>query len=298
MICHESIRRDREPGSPLGAAVLTGSAAPIQTQVSQFLHCLSHNLRNCKDSRLRVVLVSCNAAIYHYLSKPPFSQYYVPHLFTTLNSSKLAKYDIVVLDEGLPPFTVETFITREAAHKEWLSRGRSKEDSPEEDFPRSFPDFAKLYDGRNFALYADKMEELVDEANSTFDQWKRYLVTESGFSVIRLKHSQTDMFLVRRCVLLPSTALSTWENQFNQNTTKLLDLCIQRLSEEYVESCQCDRTRMNRVFYVKDVERNRSWVKQAHMSFRDVSLWQMEVMLKKWRTDKALQAWSTNLLSQ
>ena len=226
----------------------------------------------------------------------------------------LAPYDAIIVDDGVFPFTVESYLTRthaRVARKQALeiqsteettdtteeksshsmervpsSQGRRFED---ELMTRSFPDFVHLYHDKNFVRLAETTEKILDLANAQMSALRKHLRTEGGMSVIRVRDRRTDQLVPKRCILLPSTALERWRGRLNQITTDRLDACFSEFSSSYMEKFR-DYNEMESLFYLKRIGIGTP----DRENFKDVPLWKMEVMLKKWRTDRALQQWIDN----
>lgn len=268
-----------------------------------------HPPRTADPTLTTVALISRNQLIQHALTKQPCVSEYKFNMFTSVHGHNFAFHDIIILDNGLTPFTVENYMTRTHAKAESILQ--AKEKAPESDtdesatretkekpsYPqsRSFPDFAKLYDELDFPAYAEVTERLITRANEELSKWKNHLLNEGGFSAIRVKDPTTDEFLAKRCVLLPSTALTEWKSQFNTIIKQWLDFSLEQFpSRQFLMKFQRDEEEMKKLFYVKAV----GVQNPDRKKFVDVPLWMMEVMLKKWRTDRALEEWSAKYQRQ
>jgi hypothetical protein len=216
-------------------------------------------------------------------------------------------YDAILVDEGAAPFDVETYLTRIQAK---IARKREVELLTEQQQVRNdqlefeetslsyssrdatgplshaFPDFAELYDGENFTSLAETTEFLLEHANEQMEALKNHLRSEGGFTVIRIRDPVKCKMIATRCILLPSTAFATWGWDFNRKTEELLDACFREFSLEYMERYENVRDVMS-LFHLKRIGIDAP----EREFFRDVPLWKMEIMLKKWRTDRALKQW-------
>ena len=260
------------------------------------------------SKRYTVAFISRNALLRKLLDRPPCQTKYEFNMFTTVHGHNLAFHDIILLDNGLSPFTIESYITRSHAKKSRLQLNAAKAEANAESIStnelpplkgqpsdsRSFPDFAQLYDEYKFPSYAEVTESLLAKANETLEKWKSHLVNEAGFTAIRVKDPTNNKFVAKRCVLLPSTALADWKHRLNPITKRWLDLSLDQFPRSFLEKCQRDEKEMGKLFYVKATGVHNPERKK----FVDVPLWKMEVMLKKWRTDRALEEWSSKYQQQ
>jgi hypothetical protein len=254
-----------------------------------------------------VAFISRNALLRKILGKPPCYLKYEFDMFTSVHGHNFAFHDIILLDNGLAPYTVEGYITRSHAKNSLLqsdvdildscsSQSTISERQEPPLYPqfRSFPDSAQLYDELDFPAYAEVTERLLVQANEQLSKWKTHLLNEGGFSAIRVKDPTTNKFVAKRCVLLPSTALADWRDQLNPITTQWLDLSLVQFPvRRFLWKCQRDQEEMKKLFYVKAV----GVQNPDRKKFSDVPLWKMEVMLKKWRSDRALEEWSAKYQS-
>jgi hypothetical protein len=260
------------------------------------------------SKRYTVAFISRNALLRKFLNGPPCQAKYEFSMFTTVHGHKLAFHDIILLDNGLSPFTIESYIGRSHAKRSQRQSNVKKSEakpgstettktSPSKTWPpesRPFPDFAQLYDEYKFPSYAEVTERLLAQANKNLDKWKSHLVDEAGFAAIRVKDPTNNRFVAKRCVLLPSTALLDWKEQLNPITNQWLDLALEQFPRTFLEKCQEDEKEMQKLFYVKAAgEQN-----PERKKFVDVPPWKLEIMLKKWRTDRALEEWSAKYQQQ
>jgi hypothetical protein len=227
---------------------------------------------------------STNPVLKRYLCRRPFTEKYSLNTFTTVHGHKLIGYDVILLDDGIVPFTVESYITRRPSQRDQQANQPTSRDPA----TRSFPDFAKLYDNGNFELFAETAETTVNAANVQLTAFRKYLHDEGGFAVIQVKDPNTSTFVAKRCALLPSTALWDWQFKFNLNTRLLVETCLDKFNPRCMKQFRrYDELKKKKLFYFKRCGRgNSSW-----KNFIDTPGWQMEVMLKKWRTDRALEEW-------
>ena len=258
--------------------------------------------------KLRVAFISRNTALLTFLRKKPCWTKYDFDMFTTVHGHVLSFHDIILLDNGLPPFTVESYILRSHAKKAYhLSNGdyevapdpesspiaietssSENQDTTSASNSRRFSDLAELYEKRGFPAYAEVTEHLITEANRQLEKWRSHLLNEGGFSVIKVIDPTTNHYLAKRCVLLPSTALVDWRYNFNHITKRWLDFSLIQFPRHILQELQQNKNKeMDKMFYFKTVGVQNSERKR----FVDVPLWKMEVMLKKWRTERALQQW-------
>lgn len=236
-------------------------------------------------------------------------------MFRSVHGHVLAPSEVVLVDEGAAPFDVESYLTRLHAK---IAREEALEDSAKIDLERlvssvrtetpgqssplepvpengglkieSFHDFADLYHGKNFVGVADTTEALLNKANKQMHALEHHLRSEGGMSVIRIRHPETRQLVAKRCVLLPSVALRDWAHRLSSEVRRLLDESFRRYSNKYMAQIYKDDDKMTQLFYFKRIgidARDRE-------NFKDVPLWKMEVMLKKWRTDRALKQWIDN----
>jgi hypothetical protein len=262
---------------------------------------LHSNVRRFQGGDLRrpisIALISTNNALRYHIHKPPFIRNYKVFMFTTIHGTMLANHDIIILDGGLS-FTVESYITREHAKWAFLQNRRRASLAPSdkspypnkaETFPRSFPDFAKLYNEYDFPAFADLSEHMLDKANEQLNAWKSHLRNEGGYSVIRVRDPQTSEMLAKRCILLPSRAVNHWKDQLNRIVMSQVELALAQFPAKYMARFG-DYNEIEKLFYVKRIGMNNS----ARKLFERIPLWKLDVMLKKWRTDKALEEWIAN----
>jgi hypothetical protein len=245
-------------------------------------------------------------------------------MFTTVHGHFLAEHDIILLDHGLGPFTLESYITRDSINYSFTADLESKQyppylpelsEAPERGKidPKTsyfsgvlcegttrpppplsrthlFPDFVSLYHGCDFPGYAEATLSMLELANKRFAAWKRHMVNEGGFSLIRVMDPTTNKLVARRCILLPEHALKHWGRRINQITKQWLDFSRGYFDHHALRKVEGSSEEMNKLFYVK---RNGLDAPQRR-NFRNIPVWKMEVMLKKWQTDKALEEWSAN----
>ena len=150
------------------------------------------------------------------------------------------------------------------------------------------PDFRDLYDSRNFARYAESTEVSLIRANKQLAKWKELLLNEAGSSLIRIRYQRSGQLVPKRCLLVPRTAISDWGLKFNVVMTERLFNCMKRFPEHALQEYQEDKKKMASLFYVKRICMDNG---DRH-SFANVPFWKMEIMLKKWRTDQAIEEWS------
>lgn len=253
-------------------------------------------LQSSKTQQLSVALISRNPILRNALVNvnSPCGQKYNFDMFTTVHGHNLAFHDIILLDNGLNPFTVEEYMTRFHAKKHIPFRPSST--APEHHrtppiYPQSrpFPDFAALYDDLDFPAYAETTERLLTRANAELAKWKSHLLNEGGFTAIRVKNPITNKFVPKRCVLLPATVLTEWKYEVNTIAKLMLDFSLPQFPvRRFLRKCELDETEMQKLFYVKAI----GVQNPERKKFLDVPFWKMNVMLKKWRTDRALEEWS------
>ena len=201
-------------------------------------------------------------------------------MFTTAQGPNLAPFDIVLLDAGLPEFTVESYIAR--------VNPSGEPDQSHTSSSRVFPDLRELYDGRNFVRYAEATEVSLATANEQLAKWKDHLLNEAGSSLIRIRDPRSSQLVPKRCVLVPGTAISDWGLQLNVVMAERLFNCLKQFPDHELQRYQEDKHRMSSLFYVKRIRMDNG---DRH-SFAKVPFWKMEIMLKKWRTDQAMEEWS------
>ena len=274
---------------PLNVLVLipSGKESPPCIKLSDILRVKISKV----DSLASVALISVNGALRHYLRREPFSKSFQFRLFTTIHGHMLSDYDVIVLDGALAQFTLESYITRTHAHRlrgekiRQLRLNPSSRDSEIAD-TRSFPDFAKLYDEYDFPSYAESTEKMLELANIQLLAWQTYLRSEAGCALIRVRNPVNNQFVAKRCILLPSNALANWRYQFNKTMKEFVHYAIASFSDEYIESFQVNGE-MGHLFYVKRIGMDN----KGRDKFKDIPFWKMEILLKKWRTDRALEEW-------
>jgi hypothetical protein len=249
------------------------------------------------------------------LSRPPFNDAYEFKMFRTVHGNVFSPYDAIIVDDGTHPFTVESYLTRDHAFAarenalklhslkpqrrkgdlDYSPSEKSDKDAENEDQlenplqTRSFTDLAELYHGRNFAQLAKSTETLINKANSRISALKNHLHAEGGMSVIRVRNPATKKLVAKRCILLPSTALDTWRRNLNIMVKERLDECFTEFSSNYMTRYH-NYDEMLKLFYFQRIGMDAP----ERESFQNVPLWKMEVMLKKWRTERALQEWIDN----
>lgn len=201
-------------------------------------------------------------------------------MFITAQGPNLAPFDIVLLDGGLPEFTVESYIAR--------VNPSGEPDQPEPSSPRAFHDLRELYDGFNFARFAESTELALTTANEQFVKWKEHLMNEAGSSLIRIRDQRTHQLVPKRCVMVPGSAISDWGLQLNVVMNEKLRNCMKRFPDHELLQYQEDKQKMLSLFYVKRIQMENG----DRRKFANVPFWKMEIMLKKWRTDQAMEEWS------
>jgi hypothetical protein len=248
-------------------------------------------------------------------------------MFTTVHGHFLAEHDIILLDHSLDPFTLESYITRNSMNSSLSSDLELMKYPPYPPEPvaaperrkirsntsyfsavryegpsniarplpplyktRSFPDFTSLYHECDFPGYAEATVSLLESANKQLAAWKKHMVNEGGFSLIRVRDPSTNKMVARRCVLLPEHALKHWGSEINPITKQWLDFSRHYFDRRALGRVRWSMEEMNKLFYFK---RNGLDAPQRR-NFQNVPVWKMEVMLNKWRTDKALEEWSAN----
>src|SRR5439155_20260340 len=148
------------------------------------------------NDKLSVAFISRNGALLRFLRKKPCCTKYKVRMFTTVHGHMLSFHDIILLDGGLSPFTVESYIFQSHAKKAYfLSNGddntkfefdplspvtietssSGNQEPISASFSRGFPDFAELYEKGEFPAYAEVTERLITEANLRFEQWQSHL---------------------------------------------------------------------------------------------------------------------------
>ena len=201
-------------------------------------------------------------------------------MFTTAQGPNLAPFDIVLLDAGLPEFTVESYIAR--------INPPGEPDQSQTSSPRVFSDLRELYDKRNFVRYAEATEVSLAPANEQLAKWKEHLLNEAGSSLIRIRDQRSNQLVPKRCVLVPGTAISDWGLQLNVVMAERVLNSLKRFPDHELQMYQEDKRKMSSLFYVKRIRMDNG---DRH-SFAKVPFWKMEIMLKKWRTDQAMEEWS------
>ena len=78
------------------------------------------------SKRYTVALISRNALLRKLLAGLPCGAKYEFNMFTTVHGHNLAFHDMILLDNGLSPFTVESYITRSHANKSRLQLNAAK----------------------------------------------------------------------------------------------------------------------------------------------------------------------------
>jgi len=235
---------------------------------------------NGHDQQIFVALLSSNKHLELCLNEPPFNENYVVNMFTTTQGPNLAPFDVVLLDAGLPEFTVESYIAR--------VNPPGKSNQSQTSSPRVFPDFRELYDIQNFVRYAEATEASLAPANEQLAKWKQHLLNEAGSSLIRIRDQRSNQLVPKRCVLVPGTAIAEWGLQLNVVMAERVLSSLKQFPDHDLQLYQEDKHKMPSLFYVK---RTRMDNGDRH-SFAEVPFWKMEIMLKKWRTDQATEEWS------
>ena len=247
-------------------------------------------------------------------------------LFTTVHGDNLLGSQFIIFDEDTSEWNVEKYLTRDSADRAFLA-GELKTQIQQSDtsktsqiFPfgvksfqkggpgdrinstsaafvrrlekhsliyQSFPDFKYLYDDLNFPELALEAENLLVRPNQQLRAWKRHLRDEGGFSVIRVKDRYLRENVVIPCVLLPKSAVSEWHDDFIKHTGLLLQQLRERYPPEAMQKYYDDPVEMEKLFYFKT--RGNVFKRER---FSKVPLWKMEIMLKKWRADRALVDWA------
>jgi len=235
-----------------------------------------------KEKRPKVDFFSNNVALLHRLYDPAFSNKFSVKMFTTVHGHQLCEYDIILFDDGILPFEVETYLTRDAARRESeeLVKIRPRGWSP----PRWFPSAA--YVKLNFARYAEETQTILDQANKQLQALQTHVRNDGGFSIIRLADPVTNRYVARRCVLLPSTALADWGKDFAQNTAQLVEMSYEKFPPEYMKRFS-NFFELKKCFYFK-----RGLNAKGRRNFSQTPLWQLDLMLRKWRADRALKEWA------
>ena len=107
-------------------------------------------------------------------------------MFTTIHGHMLADYDVILFDDGIHPFAVESYITRDAAKERQNNR------KPASRRPRIFKNFAHLYEKGNFVRHAERTEYMINLANQQLLRWRNHLRNDGGLSLIRIKDLNTS----------------------------------------------------------------------------------------------------------
>lgn len=229
------------------------------------------------------------------LNQGQFSRLYRLDMFTTTQAYKFVDHDIIILDEGIPEFSVESYMTRHNAQQDFEANVKYDPSgkvirtiSPEQistyrNRPKTFEDFAKLYEESNFVQYAETTEILVNIANDQLLTWKNHLRNEGGFAPIRMKKPRRNETVAKPCILLPSTGLPIWKSSFNKMTSDL----VWKHLRDWDPRAYDDPKELAKLLYVKRI----GVVNRHRQKFLNVPVWKMDVMLKKWRTDRALERW-------
>jgi hypothetical protein len=210
----------------------------------------------------------------------PFARCYRLDMFTTSQGYKFVDRDVIILDDGIVEFSVESYMTRHAAR---LDLSRRIQNDRSTNHQKVFKDFAKVYEECNFVRYAETTELLVNIANDQLLTWRNYLHNEGGFAPIRVKQQWTNKTVAKPCILLPSTALANWKESFNEITTRL----VGKYLREWDPRVYNNPEELKKLFYVKRIGIDNP----DRDKFLDVPVWKMDIMLKKWRTDRALERW-------
>jgi hypothetical protein len=267
----------------------------------------------------RYALMSRRLQVYGSMQSRAFNKKFLLKFFTTVHGDNLIGNHFIVLDEGANNWNVEKYLTRDNADRAFLdgelksqilqsnatqyaslftSGGMEYKEGERTAFVRrlekhslvyqSFPDLKDLYDELNFPKLAQEAEDLLEKPNQELAAWKRHLRDEGGFSVVRVKDPHFRENVVIPCVLLPSTAVDDWKGvDFVKNTDQLLQQLWEMYPPESLQRYYDNPKEMNKLFYYKS--RGKTFRKEK---FSNVPLWKLEVMLKKWRTDKALVDWA------
>lgn len=113
-------------------------------------------------------------------------------------------------------------------------------------------------------------------------------MNEAGSSLICIRDQRSNQLVPKRCLLIPGTATADWGLQLNVVMTEKLLECIKRFPDHELQQYQEDQKKMLSLFYVKRIYMENG---DRH-NFANIPFWKMEVMLKKWRTDQAMEEWS------
>jgi len=274
----------------------------------------------------RYALLSLKLQAFEDEQSRDFNNKYRLKLFTTVHGDNLLGSHFVILDEGTNDWNVERYITRDSADRAFLDgelKAQIEQSNASRDSPvyssfgkkytkrgqadkmnqtksafirrlekhslvyQSFPNFKDLYDGLNFPQLAEEAESLLVKPNIKLTAWKRHLRDEGGFSVIRVKDRYLQQNVAIPCALLPSMAVSDWKDNFPKNMDALIQILSDKYPPEELQKYYDDPKEMEKLFYFK--RRGNVFRRER---FSKVPLWQMEIMLKKWRTDRALVDWA------
>jgi hypothetical protein len=146
-----------------------------------------------------------------------------------------------------------------------------------------FPEFAKVYEWRNFVQYAETTELIVNIANDQLLTWRNHLRNEGGFAPIRVDHPYTNETMAKPCILLPSAALANWKTSFNEKATNLVRTHLQKWDPQRYN----DPKELEKLFYLQRI----GIYNPSRKFYWRRPVWKMDIMLKKWRTDRALEHW-------
>ena len=240
-----------------------------------------------------MAFITINEALVKYLRRPPFQAKQKFNVFTIAETDRLARHDIILLDGAYPKLTIEAYLDRAyAKRKGTLDKkldpiGTSFTNAYQlhSDRPAviSFPDFAALYEGWDFPQYIETLQLQLDEANLYYAQWVDYLKLRKGVGVVRVIDPVTNKYVAKRCVLLPATALHDWRYQFNFFTNYWVNYCM--LKHPNMEKYDSEHEGVE-LLQVGKIARS-----EVDRKFESLPFWKLAIMLRKWRTDKALAEW-------
>jgi hypothetical protein len=249
--------------------------------------------------------------------------------FNALRSQALLRYEIIIIDDGYRPPTPEAhlygllrphasdksnpnpldsgsyFVHRNAGHPPSELKPLLTKFSPYSVVQKTpklsseitkvpivleFNDFKKKYKRTNFPEVANSTENLVDIAYGNINRLRTYLRSENGCAVIRIKDDRNRRRRrPMRCILLPNTT-KLYEKDFRAYLDGMIDQCLRTFPLEV-------KLFESRFFPFRNAAK-RIPTGKGPEELEGYPLWKIDIMFRKWRTDRALAQWGEQFQSQ
>jgi hypothetical protein len=152
-----------------------------------------------------------------------------------------------------------------------------------------FNNFKTQYNRKNFAEIADSTENLLDIAYGNVDRLRKYIRSENGYTVIRIEDDRNRRRRrSMRCILLPNTT-KLYDKDFRAYLDGMIDQCLRTFP--------LNVTLMESRFFPFRHASKRIPTGKGPEELEGYPLWKIDIMLRKWRTDRALEQWGQQYYS-